>query len=87
MSETGVPFSEGTITRLKIAKLVIASLGSLLNIAVVLFILIRKRYRKSYEFSYLNMAVADLLYALVLAVLVCPSEFVVASDKVIISDF
>ena len=71
-----MPFSEETITRLKIAKLVIATLGSLLNIAVISFILIRRMYRKSYEFSYLNMAVADLLYALVLAVLMCPSKYI-----------
>jgi hypothetical protein len=69
-----MPFSDETILKLKIVKLVIAILGSLLNIAVVLFILTRRKYRKSYEFSYLNMAVSDMLYALVLAVLVCPSE-------------
>ena len=76
MADTS-PFSDETIKRMKIAKLVIASLGSVLNIAVLLFIFTRKMYRKSYEFSYLNMAVSDLLFALVLVVLVCPRKYII----------
>lgn len=62
------------IERFHIAKLVIAILGSILNAGVITLILVKKRYRKSYVFAYLNMAIADFSYAFVMASLVCTSK-------------